>query len=55
LVAGRDQFFVARLRQQTRRLALSDQLARALLGSQMQPLESVLLLVRSAGAGAMPR
>ena len=37
-------FLVARLRWQTRRLALGDQLARMLLASQMQPLESVLLL-----------
>jgi hypothetical protein len=31
-------FLVARLRQQTRRLALGNQLARTLLGTQMQPL-----------------
>jgi hypothetical protein len=44
MVAGRNHFSLARLRQETRRRALGDQVARTLLGSQMQPLESVLLL-----------
>jgi len=47
-------FLVACLCQQTRRLALRDQLARTLLGSQMQPLESVLVLDK-VGQALAPR